>query len=120
MLHSLVPLALVVAPIVPVHVAIALPLVHVVASFITITGLPLEDAKTVLHVIPEIAIILVAVWSVIFLPPPRSVFKTIGEGANISCSIVPLVCAKAMRLTILVVSRVRVTIVIAVGTLAVL
>ena len=120
MLQTLVPLTLVETPIVPLHSALALALVHPVVSLVSIAGLPLEDALPVLHIIPEVAIVLIAVRSTILFPLSWSIFQAIGEVSDIRCTISPAVGAKTMRLAIFILTLIRVAILVFVSAFAML
>ena len=117
MLHALMPLAFVAAPIMPLHATFTLPLVHVILALKAITGLPLEYTKAMLHVIPKVTIILVAVWPIIFLPATCSIFESICEVTYIRRSVLPLVSAESMWLSILVITGVRVSDIVIVSAL---
>ena len=73
-----------------------------------------------LHIIPKISVILVAIGLFILLPFTRPVFKTIQKVSYIRCSIIPRISTESMRLSILVVPRIRVTVLEVVGALSML
>ena len=80
-------------------------LIHPVIALVTVTRLPLEYAVSVLHVVPEVSIVLITIDLGVFFPPPSTIFKTISEVAYIRGSIVPLVGAEAVRFAIFVITR---------------
>lgn len=113
------PFALIVTAVVPVHTTFTLALIHPVIALVAIARLPLEDTEPVLHVIPELPIILVAVRPAIFLPLAGSILEAIGEVTDIGSAIPPAVCAEAMWLAEFVLTDVCVTLLEPVVTFAV-
>ena len=72
-----------------------------------------------LHVIEEVTIILITVWSLIFLPLASSIFYSVCEVANIAGPVLPLVVSLSVGFTELVLTCVRVTILVTVASLTV-
>ena len=120
MFESFLPCSLVEAPIAPLHSALASAQVVVIVSLISVPRLPGEDALSLLHVIEEFTIILVAIRSIILLPPAVAVLQPVAKVADVGCSIAPLVVTKAFRSASEVVTSVRISIGEDIGTLPVL
>ena len=91
------PLALVVTAIVPIHTPEAFSFIHHVIALVPVARLPLENTIAVLHVVFEVALKLVAVFSLIFLPFSSSFFQTVGEISDIGSSLRPLIRAETAR-----------------------
>ena len=62
-----------------------------------------------LHIVVEVTFILIAVLPIIFAPLTMTMFETIKEVSNICCPALPLICAKATRFAILIVTCVGVS-----------
>ena len=120
MFESFLPCSLVEAPIAPLHSALASAQVVVIVSLISVPRLPGEDALSLLHVIEEFTIILVAIRSIILLPPAVAVLQPVAKVADVGCSIAPLVVTKAFRSASEVVTSVRISIGEDIGALPVL
>lgn len=104
------PLALIVAAIAPLHGSKSITMVEVVVALVAIARLPLKDAVPMLHVVHELAIVLVAVRPLVFLPTSVPVFESVLEVSNVRGSALPLIVSEAFRLAIGVGATVRVSI----------
>ena len=91
-----------------------------IVSLISIPRFPGEDALSLLHVIYKFTIILVAIWSIILLPPAVAMLQPVAKVADVVCSVAPLVVSKAFRSAFEVVTSVRISIGEDIGALAVL
>lgn len=119
MLQALAPLTLVVGAIFPLHLTEAFSEIHPVVALISISALPDKDTRTVLHIIEEVSLILVAIWSTIFPPLTSTVFDPVGEVADIRSPVLPFVAAETVWFTRVVVTSVGVSICEQLSTLAI-
>lgn len=111
MLDAVLPLTLIAAAIGPVHLAIAVPLILLVAAAVLVTRLPRECANARLLIIHVVAFVLIAVGlGGTLFPFSLAVLHSAFELAHVQTRILPLVLAEAMWLAILVLASVHITI----------
>jgi len=111
MLDTVLPLTLVAAAIGPVHLAIAVPLILLVAAAVLVTRLPRECANARLLIIHVVAFVLIAVGlGGSLFPFSLAVLHAAFELAHVQTRILPLVLAEAVWLAILVLAGVHITI----------
>jgi len=111
MLDAVLPLTLVAAAIGPVHLAIAVPLILLVAAAVLVTRLPRKCANARLLIIHVVAFVLIAVGlGGSLFPFSLAVLHSAFELTHVQTRILPLVLAEAMWLAILVLASVHITI----------
>jgi len=120
LLHTGDPIAFVNRAITPIHLSITMALVFIVISLEQVTTFPSESPKPVFHIIEECSVILVAICPFVFLPLTLSMFKTISEFSKISCSTWPFILSKSTRLTVSILTRIKISILKYISTLPML
>ena len=99
-LNAMVPLALVTRAILPVHLAIAVPLIVPVAASVVITGLPREHTHAILFIVLVVALIHVARLVIkSLLPLSFAMLETIFELTYVDAEILPFVLALTLWFT---------------------
>ena len=110
-LNALDPLSFVAGAVFPVHLAIPMPLVILVAALVIVAALPGEHAHAALFVVFVGTVIHIAVLIIeSLLPLSSAVLETILEGSDIDASVLPLVLAISFRFAKHVLSRIAVPI----------
>ena len=100
------PLTLVARAILPVHLAVAVPLVVLVAALVVVATLPGEETHTILLVIFVGTLIHVAVLVIeSLLPLAFAMLEAIFELANVDTTILPFVLTLALWLTHVISAR---------------
>lgn len=109
MLNSLFPVALVAAPVVPIHLAIAMPHIVEVIAFVGVAARPSKYSVAALLIVCVFTLILVGfAWS--SLPNTVSVPQAVLEVAFKEASVRPIIFAVARRLAIYVTADVYVSV----------
>lgn len=114
------PLTFVYTAVVPVHLAVTVPQVKFIPSFVDVSRLPLENTVAMFGVPVELPFILVAIRPLIFLPLALAMSQTILEGPCVYGSIAPSVLTVTVWDSILILPLVLVTILKNVGALTML
>lgn len=92
MLDAFDPIALIAGAIDPVHLAVAMPLVLLIRTFVTVSRLPHERTKPILLVVRIITFIGVAVYIVeAFLPLAFPVLLAVFELTDVYAAVLPLI-----------------------------
>ena len=89
-------------------------------ALVPIARLPCERPITMLHVVEEVTLILIAVRPFVLFPLPSAIFDPISEVSDVAGPIVPLVSAEAMRFAELILASVNIPILERVCSLAML
>ena len=86
------PIALIARAIDPVHLAVTMPLIILIRTFVTVARLPHESAKPILLVVRIITLIGVAVYIVeAFLPLAFPVLLAVFELTDVYAAVLPLI-----------------------------
>ena len=110
MLDALDPVALITRPVYPVHLAVSVPLVILVASFINVARLPGKYSQTILLIVLVITLVSVAIDCIKSLFPfSFPMFVPISEFTDVNATILPLVLSRPLRLAKLICPREDVT-----------
>ena len=100
-LDTMAPLALVAAPVFPVHLTIAVPLVILIAPLVIVARLPSEETEAILFIVFVAALVLIAVLVIeSLLPLASSVLEAVLELTDVDARVLPLVLALPFRLAI--------------------
>ena len=100
-LDTMAPLALVAAPVFPVHLTIAVPLVILIAPLVIVARLPSEETEAILFIVFVAALVLIAVLVIeSLLPLASSMLEAVLELTNVDAGVLPLVLALPFWLAI--------------------
>ena len=100
-LDTMTPLALVAAPVFPVHFTVAVPLVIFVAPLVIVARLPSEETEAILFIVFVAALVLIAVLVIeSLLPLASSMLEAVLELTNVDAGVLPLVLALPFRLAV--------------------
>lgn len=110
-LNTMLPLSLVAAAISPVHLSVSVSFIVFVAAFVHVSTFPGESPKSVFLIVDVLSFIVVAVGRIrTFFPFTMSVFHSVFELAYIDGGVFPFVLARSTRLTIHILTYVRISV----------
>ena len=104
------PFSMVATPISPVHLSVPVSFIFLVLAFVDVTTGPLENSIAMFSVVEIVTLIAVALGTSSTSPLSFAFFHSSFEVADVAGTIGPSVLALPVRLSILVLARVRVSI----------